>query len=269
VIGPSSQALHPTLATIALDRESIPDWDEHPFCVPAIRTLETLTLHSSVCFFVGENGSGKSTLLEALAGNFGFGVQGGSRHMAHRARADDDGGELADYLRLSWRRKPTYGYFLRAESFFNIATLIDELRAQDVYGGTSLHDQSHGESFLTLFQHRFRPGGFYLLDEPEAALSPQAQLAFLLHLHRLARARNTQLVIASHSPVITAYPGAQIISFDGDQVDEIGYEETGAFRIMSGFMRDREKYLRHLFAEDGAWENRQRGLAKEDGHAGR
>jgi predicted ATPase len=203
---------------------------------------------------VGENGSGKSTLLEAIADSFGFGMQGGSRNMTHAANPDGAIRELSRALRLSWRKKPRQGYFLRTESFFDVATYIDELAEDDAqayesYGGKSLHQQSHGESFLALFQHRFGDEGLYLLDEPEAALSPQRQLSFLVILHRLAStAPATQFVIATHSPIVLAYPNAQIFSFDSGAIVEIGYRETDSYKIASGFLRDPELYLRHLLS---------------------
>jgi predicted ATPase len=201
-----------------------------------------------VCFFAGENGSGKSTLLEAIADNFGFGAQGGSKHAAAAFGIDSSARSLADCLRLSWRQKPLGGYYLRSESFFNIATLIDDLEAHKWYGGISLHQQSHGESFLALFQNRFGADGFYILDEPEAALSAQRQLTFLVILHQLVLQGRAQFFIATHSPILLAYPHAQIYSFDADAIQEVPYEETTAYEIASGFLRDPQAYLKHLLA---------------------
>jgi predicted ATPase len=239
------------LTGVTLQRERVQDWDEFPFSVPCIRNLTTLTISQPVCFFAGENGSGKSTLLEAIANNFGFGAQGGSKNTAAAAGVDNSARSLGRCLRLSWRRKPMGGYYLRSESFFNIATLIDEIEASALrpyqsYGGKSLHLQSHGESFLALFQHRYGADGFYLLDEPEAALSVQRQLSFLVILHQLVMQGHAQFFIATHSPILLAYPQAQIFSFDSESIKEVTYEETTAYEIASGFLRDPQAYLKHL-----------------------
>lgn len=241
-----------TLKHVALLRDPIRDLDSYPFCVPVIRHLEQLTISRSVCFLVGENGTGKSTLLEAIALNFGFGMQGGSRNMARIADRDGEIEQLSRALRLSWRRKPLEGFFLRAENLYNVATYIDKLAEEDSriyasYGGKSLHRQSHGESLLALLQHRFSRDGFYVLDEPETALSPQRQLALLAILHQLTRSNGAvQFLIATHSPIILAYPEAQILSFDSGRIEEVAYEDTDAYRITSGFLANRGAYLRHL-----------------------
>src|SRR6187401_2950281 len=155
----------------------------YPFNIPAFSRGIDLAIRSKVTFFVGENGSGKSTLLEALAECCGFSPEGGSRDH-HRATVAG-GSVLAQAIRLSWRPKVTDGFFMRAESFYNFATYIEQVSDLNRYGGKSLHQQSHGESFLALFGHRFEQG-IYILDEPEAALSPQRQLSFLRILHDLA-----------------------------------------------------------------------------------
>lgn len=244
-----SRTIRPSLSRITLLRETIQHWNQYPFSVPVIQHLDALDITHRVCFFVGENGSGKSTLLEALADHFGLGKQGGSRHITHETVAEDATRDLANALRLSWRKKLLHGYFLRAESFFNIATYLDSLgdTAYAAYGGTSLHRQSHGESFLSLFQHRFSRDGFYLLDEPEAALSPQRQLSFLVILHDLVTSTTaTQFIIATHSPLILAYPEAQIVSFDDGRIADIAYRETQPFKITSAFLSDPERYVRSL-----------------------
>ena len=155
----------------------VSDWEVYPFAVPAIRTLETLEIRSRICFFVGENGSGKLTLLEAIAEQYGFGHEGGSRNF-RRETTDSVQSviPLSKALRIAFTKRTGQGFYLRAESFFNIATEIDRMSMQQAYGNLSLHEQSHGESFLALLQNRFRRNGFYVLDEPEAALSPQRQI---------------------------------------------------------------------------------------------
>jgi predicted ATPase len=246
----------PRLRQITLLRDRVADWNLYPFNVPIVQNFSELKLKSRVCFFVGENGSGKSTLLEAIAEHAGFNREGGSRNFFRETTPSvQSTSPLSRALRLSWTTKLTKGFFLRAESFFNMATYLDELDSEGggalaPYGGKSLHAQSHGQSFLALLENRFFRKGFYLLDEPEAALSPQRQLSFLLLLHGLLKNNSDiQFVIATHSPIILAYPGAQILSFDGDRLIEIAYEESSPYNIVQGFLKDRESYLRHLFAE--------------------
>jgi predicted ATPase len=234
----------------------------YPFDVPALAGLERMTLDRRITFFVGENGSGKSTWLEAIALAAGFGAEGGSRNFAPRTTDSTSSVRaLADALRLSWTRKLTRGFFLRAESFFNVATRVDELdreprpreRLLDAYGGVSLHAQSHGESFLALAKHRFRPGGLYLLDEPEAALSPQRQLSLLVLLHGLMTGDgDTQLLIATHSPILLGYPEARILSFDGEEVAPSEWEETSAVQVTRDFLTNRAFWLDRLLGDDDA-----------------
>jgi predicted ATPase len=246
----------PRLQQLTLLRDRVQDWHAYPFSVPVIRSLTEIQFRTPVCFLVGENGSGKSTLLEAIAEHVGFNREGGGRNF-QRETTDSirSASPLSRALRLSWSKKLTHGFFLRAESFFNMATYLDELQKEDgmalaSYGGKSLHEQSHGQSFLALFENRFSRQGFYLLDEPEAALSPQRQLSFLLLLRNLVRENSDiQFIIATHSPLILAYPGSQILSFDGESVAEIRYEETAPYSIVRGFLENPENYLRHLFAE--------------------
>jgi len=174
------------LTKISLLRQRVTDWSEYPFNIPAIGSLDNLEINSRVCFFVGENGTGKSTLLEATASHYGFGLEGGNRNFSPQTTASVKSiNPLAGALRLSFTKKTGHGFYLRAESFFNVASHVDSLGALQSYGGKSLHDQSHGESFISLLQNRFTRSGFYLMDEPEAALSPQRQLSFLVLLHEL------------------------------------------------------------------------------------
>lgn len=235
----------PRLRDVVLLRDRVDDADRYPFTVPALAAFERLTFTSRICFFVGENGSGKSTLLEAIAEAAGFAAEGGSRNFAS-GRGDRPTSPLAEALRLSWSRKLNRGFFLRAESFFNVATTIDELGVVDGYGGVSLHRRSHGESFLDLVEHRFHPGGLYLLDEPEAAVSPQRQLTLLVLLHQLAQDPDTQLLIATHSPILLAVPGAQIVSFDGEELLDISWEETPAVQVTRSFLERPEWWLQRL-----------------------
>ncbi len=234
---------------------------EYPFCLPIINTLEEITFPTQVTFFVGENGTGKSTLLEAIAISAGFGREGGSRNISFQSteqRFADDIDALARCVRLSWRKKPRDGYFFRAESFFNLANHVDTIAREGgqgaattyaPYGGKSLHEQSHGESFLSFFNNRMGGGGFYVLDEPEAALSPQRQLALLRVMFDLCKHPDSQLVIATHSPILLAYPGATIYSCDGKRLERVAYEDTAQFDITKHFLENPSRYLAHLLRD--------------------
>ena len=220
--------------------------DGFPFTVPAIRTLPDLRLNAPVTFFVGGNGSGKSTLLEAIASSWGFNPEGGSRNMMFATRPSESG--LHEYLALErGLKRPSDGFFLRAESFFNVATEVDKLDMTSAYGGKSLHEQSHGESFLAVFMDRFYGGGFYILDEPEAALSPSRQLSVLTRMHDLVR-QQSQFLIATHSPILMGYPGADILMLDEDGIHRVEYEETEHYFITREFLLNRERMLRELFS---------------------
>lgn len=223
------------------------DQTTYPFSIRAFSHGVDLALSSPVTFFVGENGSGKSTLLEAVAECCGFNPEGGSRD--HHRAVFADRSPLARALRLSWLPKITEGFFLRAESFYNFATYIDEVSDLRAYGGQSLLEQSHGESFIALFANRFEQG-IYILDEPEAALSPQRQLTFLKIIHDLSRSGQAQFLIATHSPIILSYPGAVLFNLDGDAIEQIDYRETRHFLITRDFLNAPERFFKHLFAAD-------------------
>jgi len=217
--------------------------------IPAFKGLENLSFRGNITFFVGENGTGKSTLLEAIAYNCGFNTAGGGRN--NKYEVDSYSAALGDFIRITWSPKLTSGFFLRAETFFSFASHLDRLAEDDPenaykpYGGRSLHQQSHGESFLALFANRFGVKGIYLLDEPEAALSPTRQLSFLRIIKDLEK--EAQFIIATHSPIILAYPGAQIFNFDTSPITEIDYENTSQYLLTKGFLENRNLYLRRLF----------------------
>ncbi|MFE5323495.1 AAA family ATPase [Paenibacillus sp. NPDC056579] len=241
------------LRTVTLLQEELPETEEYPFGIPSIRTFRQLELKAPVTFFVGENGSGKSTLLEAIAYQAGFNTAGGGRNNQHHV--DASGSALGPHLRLSWMPKVTNGFFLRAESFYHFASHLDELskdplegyKAYQAYGNRSLHEQSHGEAFFALFANRFGKKGIYLLDEPEAALSPARQLAFLRRMHELSS--HSQFIIATHSPILLGYPDAQIYTFDSTPIHPVNYEETPHYEITRGFLNNRELYLRRLLED--------------------
>jgi predicted ATPase len=226
--------------------------DRFPFSIPIFKSGIDLHFTRNVTFFVGENGSGKSTLLEAIAVACGFNILGGSRN--HNYGTGTEHSELAPALRLAWNKKTTQGFFMRAESFFNFATYIDQLEEDDpgllpAYGGKSLHQQSHGEAFLSLFQNRFA-GGIYLLDEPEAALSPQRQLALLRIIHDLDRSGEGQFLIATHSPLLFSYPDATVLSLDGGSIRTLPYYETDHYLLTKRFLESPERYFSHLFRDE-------------------
>lgn len=235
--------------------EKIPSSPTYPFSIPVIRNFRTLDLKSNVTFFVGENGSGKSTLLEAIAYQCNFHTAGGSRHNTYDVPSSQS--DLGEYIQLSWMPKITNGFFLRAESFYQFATYQDSLE-EDLdtrtfyrnYGGKSLLKQSHGESFLSLFLNRFKGEAIYLLDEPEAALSPQRQLTFLRILHDLTTYEECQFIIATHSPILLGYPNASILTFDQDNIEETPYEQTEHFQITKYFLQHREKMLQELLKDE-------------------
>lgn len=237
------------LNRISLMKENIEDFTKYPFTVPAISSLDELELTDAITFFVGENGSGKSTLLEAIADKCGFHTAGGGRQNIYDVHAAESA--LGDYIRLSWMPKVSNGFFIRAESFYQFATHIDEVDGDgfQAYGGRSLHKQSHGESFLSLFLNRFSNRAIYLLDEPEAALSPQRQLTFLRILKDLTVQGNCQFIIATHSPILLGYPEAKILSFDSGKIEEIDYEMTDHYRITKSFLDHREKFLKEILED--------------------
>ena len=239
------------LRSASLLREEVGDFGAYPFSIPAIRTLDTLELDSKVTFLVGPNGSGKSTLVEAIAVAAGFNPEGGSQSFNFSTRASHS--VLHDHIRLTRGvRRPRSGYFLRAESFFNVASAIDRLEEEGggllaAYGGRSLHEQSHGESFLALVTNRFGPDGLYILDEPEAALSVPGNLALLKEMHDLAE-QGAQFIVATHSPILMGYPGALIYALDDEGFEQTAWEDTESYQLTRSFLEGRERFFRHLFA---------------------
>ena len=233
----------PYLRSVTIDPRADLDFDRYPFNIPAVRAMGVLEPHPDVTFFVGENGAGKSTLLEAIAVALGMPAEGGTRNV-HRTQQEVS--PLHRVLRLvkGWRQ-PRASYFLRAESLFNVFTYLDELGPG---GGPSMHLKSHGEAFLEVLQG-FRRDGLYLLDEPEAALSPNRQLAALALIDRLVK-EGCQFIIATHSPILLAYPKARILCFDAGGIAEVAYEDTEHYAVTRDFLNHYPRRLQQLLDED-------------------
>lgn len=224
--------------------------------IKRLQAMERLEITKPVTFLVGENGIGKSTLIEAIAVHQGFNPEGGTINFSFST--EDSHSELHKYLRvqkgMGIRRD---GFFLRAESFYNVASNIDQMdripapgpRVIESYGGVSLHKQSHGESFMALVENRFGGNGLYILDEPEAALSPSRLLELMCHIHALEK-KNSQFIISTHSPILMAYPGAQILYLTQEGIRSVSYQETEHYRITKQFLNAPEQMCRYLFSEE-------------------
>ena len=248
-MGPSP----PYLVRLQL-KEGAADGGEYPFSLPLIRCLD-IEFTSPVTFFVGENGTGKSTVIEAIAALCKLPVSGGGRNELAGNHGPDSASPLAPSLRPSFRRRPPDAYFLRAEFQAHFASLLDARNADPdfrmwgdpytLYGGRSLHARSHGEAFLAILQNRIR-SGLLLFDEPESALSPQRQLALLAQMSTLVATGKSQFIIATHSPILLTFPGAQILSFDGDALRPISLEDTSHFQITKGILQNPAVYWKHL-----------------------
>jgi predicted ATPase len=238
----------PFLVDIDLDATRIDDFASHPFNVRSIARGLPLTLKTPVTMLVGENGAGKSTLLEAIAWALGFNPIGGDRDRSFAQGVD--GHALGRALKLGWRQRVTDGYFLRAETFHQWINYMEGLGATfSQYEGRSLHLRSHGEAFLALFEGRFEDG-VYLLDEPEAALSPDRQLTFLAQLHHMDASRCAQFIIATHSPILLCYPGATVLKVDDNGIYPIDARQSEHVQLTRDFLNAPERYFRHLFSED-------------------
>lgn len=238
--------------SLELRHDQVQSFDVYPFCLPAVRFLHRLKVHPKITIITGENGAGKSTLIEALAISLGLNAEGGSRNFRFNTWSSHS--ELNEYLRVAKGvRRPKDAFFFRAESFFNVATEIEELDAPDAagrrvidsYGGKSLHEQSHGESFMSLLNRRFRAHGLYLLDEPEAALSPQRQLAAFKRIYELAL-EGSQFVIATHSPILMAFPQAFLYQISDDGIRQVQYTNTQHFRVMHEFTSNPGEFIKAL-----------------------
>ena len=243
------------IRSLSLNRSNINSFDDYPFNLPAIQNLSTLDFHPRVTFMIGENGTGKSTILEAIAVSYGFNPEGGTKNFNYSTRNTHS--QLNEYIRLvKGVYAPKDGFFFRAESFYNLASNVDDLAKSapegDVfmqsYGGNSLHKQSHGESFFSVFVNRFNKNSIYILDEPEAALSPSRQIAMIRRIHELVQS-NCQFVIATHSPIIMAYPDALIYEINNCSIIEKEYDDTEHYQVMRTFC-DNPKRIIDMITDD-------------------
>lgn len=238
------------LKTVRFLRDNIPNERVYPFNIAALQNFNELELPNNVTFFIGENGSGKSTLLEAIADLSGFHLGGGSRNHLYDVHASQS--DLSDFIRLSWDTKVAKGFFLRAETFYQFASHLDLMEDSsgsqyDAYGGKSLHHQSHGEAFFSLFSNAFGQKAIYLLDEPEAALSPMRQLSLLRIIKDLEH--DAQFIIATHSPILLGYPNATIYNFEDESISPIRYEDTLHYILTKRFLNAKESLLDELFLD--------------------
>lgn len=240
----------PYLRKIKLNWIDVDNPNSYPFSIPALASIKEIEFHPDVTFIVGENGSGKSTLVEAIAIAMGFGPEGGTKNV--RIQSADDLSSLWKYLKLEKSfMRPKDNYFLRAESFYNVATYMDETGYLGGYGGKSLHARSHGEAFFSVLTDKLRGNGFYIFDEPEAALSPSRQMAALTAIHDLVQ-NESQFIIATHSPILMAYPNSKILMLDDSGISEVAYEDTEHFTITRDFLNRYPTMLKYLLNNNDA-----------------
>jgi len=241
------------LLRIKLLKDKIPSFKHYPFSLNVVQQLEDIEFHPKVTFVIGENGSGKSTILEAIAAAYGFNPEGGTKNFSFSTRSSHS--ELYKHIRLikSYRRAKD-GFFLRAESYFNVATEIEEMDkipsaaplVINSYGGKPLHEQSHGEAFFSLMMNRFGGNGVYILDEPEAALSPIRQIDMLNRINQLVN-KNSQFIITTHSPIILSYPNSTIYELTSQGIFQTAYEDTEHYSVTKDFLMNHELFLNNLF----------------------
>lgn len=239
---------------LEIDPRRVDDWNAYPFHLPFVRELN-FAFTSPLTFFVGENGSGKSTIIEAIADVCRLPVEGGGRpELDTRPDSDRPRSELARGLKVGFYNQVHDGFFLRAENLVRFADLLEQ-RERDpdfygnpyrAYGGRSMHQQSHGEAFLSIFQHRLQSGGVIVMDEPESALSAQRQLTLLTILYEFVQAGNTQIFIATHSPILMTFPGATILEVTPERVTQTRLEDTSHYQITRGILTNPEQYWKHL-----------------------
>ncbi|MDO5104179.1 MAG: AAA family ATPase [Lautropia sp.] len=239
---------HPWLLGASFRDDVTLDYAHYPFNIPAVRDIDQIRFHPNVTFLVGENGSGKSTVLEAIAMALGFSPEGGTRNV--QLQTVESVSKLHEAIRLARAPgiRPHDQYYLRAESFFNLATYMDQTGYLDGYGGKSLHARSHGEAFMAVLTSKLRGHGIYLMDEPEAALSPTRQLAALRAIDQLVDA-HSQFIIATHSPILLAYPHACILLFDDGGISEVAYEDTEHYFVTRDFLNHHRERVASVLGE--------------------
>ncbi len=237
----------PYLIEISLKEEDLKKTEVYPFNIPAVAGLHKLSFHPDVTFIIGENGTGKSTLIEAIALSMGFGPEGGTRNVQFATA--DTVSDLHEKLRISKSyKKPSDYYFLRAESFYNVATYMDSTGYLGGYGGKSLHHRSHGESFMATLTKKLRGNGFYIFDEPEAALSPTRQMSAITAIHDLVQ-NGSQFIIATHSPILLAYPNSKILQLDSEGFNEVKYEDTEHYKVTHDFLNKYKQMINILISK--------------------
>jgi predicted ATPase len=244
------------LKRVDVQADRVDDWNSYPFVLPFVRNLRVD--FAPLTFIIGENGSGKTTLLEAIAELCRLPIGGGGRtELADDLRTERPRSRLAAALRPSFSQRPWDGYFVRAQNLVRLADLLEE-RERDpafggnpyfAYGGRSLHQRSHGEAFMALFEHRLQAAGMILMDEPEAALSPQRQLSLLAQLHSFVESGNTQIIVATHSPILMTVPNAKLLEVRGEGIVETRLEETSHYQITRGILEHPERYWKYLRGE--------------------
>lgn len=236
------------LLSVKIDKKTEMDFNSYPFDIAAVQSIGNIEFHPQVTFLVGENGSGKSTVLEAVALALGFSAEGGTPNVSLNT-TDASTSPLHGFLKLTRGVPyPKDNYFLRAESFYNVATYMDEVGELEGYGG-SLHTRSHGEAFMAVLLHKLKGKGLYLFDEPESALSPSRQMAALCAIHELVK-NKSQFIIATHSPILLAYPNAKILQFDKSGISEVFYEDTEHYAIMHDFLNNHKRRIEQLLSDE-------------------
>lgn len=236
----------PYLLRVWLDQNRVPDAGAYPFCIPLLRDGLEVEFTEPVTIFVGENGVGKSTLIEGIAALAGYDDAGGGkgyRPVDHSGAVAASGSALADALRAAWRPKITNGWFFKAESFFSVARYLDEAALSSNAAPPDFLSHSHGEGFLRFFEERCSDQGIYFFDEPESALSPARQLEFLKLLRRMQDATNIQVIMATHSPLLMACPGARLLQVAKHGIAPIRLEDTEHFRLLASFCENPEVFL--------------------------
>jgi predicted ATPase len=245
----------PYLRRVWLDPAQVPDKTAYPFCLPLFKDDSEWEFDAAITIVVGENGVGKSTLIEGIAALAGYNDAGGGKgyNTVDNSNAiETSGGDLAKALRAAWRPKVTNGWFFKAESFFSVARYLDEAATSSGYAGPDYLSHSHGEGFLRFFEERCSRAGLYFFDEPESALSPSRQLSFLQLLQRIDQAANAQVIMATHSPILMAYPSARLLKLTKDGLERTTLENTDHFALMREFCLNPKAFVDEALGDDHA-----------------